>query len=100
MVKSVPFTQIHRSLLEEVEWNLNRSITKFYNSDDVNATAAGLRQTKAMPISMLMTDNLLYHSHKKRKNSLETRVILLIFSLKFKISGVAVQSIHHNSKKW
>ena len=86
--------------MEEVEWNLNRSITTFYNSDDVNAAAAGLRQTKAMPISMLMTDNLLYHSHKKRKNSLETRVILLIFSLKFKISGVAVQSIHHNSKKW
>ena len=40
------------------------------------------------------------HSHKKRKDSLETRAVLLIFSLKFEISGVAVQSMHQNSKKW
>ena len=40
------------------------------------------------------------HSHKKRKDSLETPAILLIFSLKLEISGVAVQSIHQNSKKW
>ena len=40
------------------------------------------------------------HSHKKRKDSLETRAILLIFSLEFEISGVAVQSIHQNSEKW
>ena len=40
------------------------------------------------------------HSHKKRKDSLETRAVLLIFSLKLEISGVAVQSIHQNSEKW
>ena len=41
-----------------------------------------------------------HHSHKKRKDSLETRAVLLIFSLELEISGVAVQSIHQNSKKW
>ena len=37
------------------------------------------------------------HSHKKRKDSPETRAILLIFLLELEISGVAVQSIHQNS---
>ena len=32
-------------------------------------------------------------SHKKRKDSLETRAVLLIFSLHLEISGVAVQSM-------
>ena len=41
-----------------------------------------------------------HHSHKKRKDSLETRTILLIFSLELEISGVAVQKIQWNSKKW
>ena len=40
------------------------------------------------------------HSHKKRKNNLETRPVLLIFLLELEISGVAVQSIHQKSKKW
>ena len=40
-----------------------------------------------------------YHGHKKRKDSLETRVVLLMFSLELGISGVAVQSIHQNSEK-
>ena len=35
---------------------------------------------------------------RKRKDSLETRAVLLIFSLELEISGVAVQSIHQNSK--
>ena len=39
------------------------------------------------------------HSHKKRKDSLETQAVLLIFSLELDISGVAVQSIHQNTKK-
>ena len=39
------------------------------------------------------------HSHKKRKYSLQTRAILLIFSPELEISGVAVQSIHKNSEK-
>ena len=48
-----------------------------------------------------MNDHVLsYHSHKKRKDSLETRSVLLIFLLELKISGVAVQSIHQNIKKW
>ena len=41
-----------------------------------------------------------YHSHKKRKDSLETRAVLLIFSPELEIFGVAVQSIHQNSEKW
>ena len=44
--------------------------------------------------------NSWHHSHKKQKNSLETQVVLLIFSLELEISGVAVQRIHQNSKKW
>ena len=42
----------------------------------------------------------LEHSHKKRKDSLETRAALLIVSLELEISRVAVQSIHPNSEKW
>ena len=35
-----------------------------------------------------MNDHVLsYHSHKKRKDSLETRSVLLIFSLEREISG-------------
>ena len=41
-----------------------------------------------------------HHSHKKRKDSLESRTVFLIFSLELKISGVAVQSVHQNSYKW
>ena len=40
------------------------------------------------------------HSHKKRKDNLETRAVPLIFSLELEISGVIVQSIRQNSKKW
>ena len=39
------------------------------------------------------------HSHKKWKDSLEMRAVLLIFSLEREISGVIVQKIHQNSKK-
>ena len=42
----------------------------------------------------------LKHSHKKRKDNLETRAVLLIFPLEIEISGETVQSIHQNSKKW
>ena len=44
--------------------------------------------------------NTRIHSHKKRKDSLETRAALLIFSLELEISGVVVQSIHQKSEKW
>ena len=44
--------------------------------------------------------NSWHHSHKKQKDSLETQIVLLIFSLKLEISGVAVQRIHQNSEKW
>ena len=40
------------------------------------------------------------HNHKKRKDSLKTRAILLIFLLETKISGVAIQKILQNIKKW
>ena len=40
------------------------------------------------------------HNHKKRKDSLETRAVLLIFLLELEMSKVTVQSIHQNSKKW
>ena len=40
-----------------------------------------------------------FHSHKKLKNTLETRAVLLMFSLELIISRVVVQSIYQNSKK-
>ena len=40
------------------------------------------------------------HSHKKRKDSLETRAVLLIFSFQLEISRVAVQRIQQNREKW
>ena len=40
------------------------------------------------------------YCHKKRKSSLETRAVLLIFLLELKISWVAVERIHENSKNW
>ena len=48
----------------------------------------------------------LKNSQKKWRDSLETRAVdkisrtLLIFLLELEIPGVAVQSIHQNSKKW
>ena len=45
LLPAVHFTEIHRSLLGKIEKNLNRPITKFYNSDDVNTTTAELRQS-------------------------------------------------------
>ena len=42
----------------------------------------------------------LYHSHKKGKDNLKTRTALLIFLLELEISGVAVENIHENSKRW
>ena len=41
----------------------------------------------------------LQHSHKKRKDSLETRTVLLGFCLEVEFSGLAVQDIHQNSEK-
>ena len=40
---------------------------------------------------------MLKNSHKKRKDSLETRVVLLIFFLELEISGVAVEGIHQTA---
>ena len=40
------------------------------------------------------------HTHKKRKDSLETRAPFLIFSLELEIPGVAVQGKHQNNEKW
>ena len=40
----------------------------------------------------------LEHSHKKRKNSLETRNVLLIFLRELEISTIAVQGIHQNGE--
>ena len=46
------------------------------------------------------SSSFIIHNHKKRKDSLETRAVLLVFSLELEISGVAVQGIHRNSAKW
>ena len=43
--------------------------------------------------------SLLLHSHKKQRDNLETRAVLLIFSLEREIFGVALQSIHQKTTK-
>ena len=53
-------------------------------------------QTKPVRDNAAFTVTTFLHSHKKRKDSLETRDVLLTFSLKRDISGVAVQEIHEN----
>ena len=40
------------------------------------------------------------HYHKNWKYSLDTRAVLLIFSLEFEISGMTVQRIHQNSENY
>ena len=52
-----------------------------------------------MIIRKQKNNNKANYSHKNRKDSLETRAVLLIFSLELEISGVAVQRKHPNSKK-
>ena len=51
--------KIHTSSLIKIEKTLNRLITKFYNSDDVNVIAAELRLTKMRPTSFNKKHNLL-----------------------------------------
>ena len=46
-----------------------------------------------------LSPNTKIHSHKKWKDSLETRAALLIFLTELEISGVVVQRIHQNSEK-
>ena len=43
--------RIHARLLIKIEKILNRSISKFYNSGEVNVIATELRPTKTRPIS-------------------------------------------------
>ena len=50
-------------------------------------------------IVLKITNIVIFHSRKKRKNSLERHAVLLIFSVELEISGVVVQSIHQSSKK-
>ena len=47
-----------------------------------------------------LTMHLPQHSHKKRKDSLKTRAVLLMFLVELEISGVAVQGIHQNINKF
>ena len=62
LFQSNRFTKIHRSSFRKIEKILNRPITKLYNSDDVNATTAELRQTKTRSIFLKMIDNLLHET--------------------------------------
>ena len=53
------FARIHTSSLIKIKKILNRPITKFYNSHDVNVIAAELRLTKTRPASLYKRHNLL-----------------------------------------
>ena len=52
------FARIHTTSLIKIEKILDRPITKFYKSDDVNVTAAELRLTKTRPASIDKKHNL------------------------------------------
>ena len=47
----------------------------------------------------LLLGSAVNHSHKKRKESLETLGVLLIFLFELEISAVAVQRIHQDNEK-
>ena len=53
------FARIHTSSLINIEKILNRPITEFYNSDDVNVITAELLLTKTRPTSFYKKHNLL-----------------------------------------
>ena len=53
----------------------------------------GSKQPRLLHKFAVLQDN-----HKKRKNNLETRAVLLVLWLELEISGLAVQEIHRNSK--
>ena len=55
----IQFARIHTSSLIKIEKILNRPITKFYNTDDVNVIAVELRLTKTRPTSLYKRHNLL-----------------------------------------
>ena len=52
------FARIHTSSLNNIEKILNRPISKFYNSRDVNVIAAELRLSKTRPTSFYKKHNL------------------------------------------
>ena len=58
-MRVVQSARIHTSSLINIEKILNRPITKFYNSDDVNVIAEELRLTKTRPTSFYKKHNLL-----------------------------------------
>ena len=45
------FAWMHNSSLINIEKSLSRPVTKFYNSNNINAIAAELRRTKTRPTS-------------------------------------------------
>ena len=56
---SKQFARIHTSSLIQTEKILNRPITKFYNSYDVNMITAELRLIKTRPTSLYKKHNIL-----------------------------------------
>ena len=61
-------------------------------SNILNATFCKIVNSPISPrILGYILKNSIEHSHKKRKDSLETRAVLLIFSLELE---------HQNSEKW
>ena len=58
-MRVVQSARIHTSSLINIEKILNRPITKFYNTDDVNVIAEELRLTKTRPTSFYKKHNLL-----------------------------------------
>ena len=61
------FARIHSSSLTKIEKILNRCITKFYNSDDVNMIAAKLLLTKTRPHYLYKRQSVLRNNANRCK---------------------------------
>ena len=92
--------KIHKQQRNRV---LKKIISIFKNSDFKINITTNLTEVGFLDLTYNLENNTYRrykHNHKKRKDSLETRAVLLIFLLELEIFGVAIQSIHQNSKKW
>ena len=63
-----------------------------------NVLIANKMRTQGSKQSMIILIFQFKHSHTRRKDRMERRTVLLLFSLELEISGVAIQRIHQKAK--
>ena len=68
---TLQFARIHTSSLIKIEKILNRPITKFYNSDDVNVIAGELRLAKTRSTSFYKKQSFIRDNANRCKSRFE-----------------------------